>query len=694
MSAATDIYALGLILFEMLSGQPPFRSASPLESIMRRAREAPRPLAGEIAGVTPQVDAVIERALAFEAADRFASVGEMIAALEGPERRRSIPLPSRRVAIAVGVVALVAAGADGLRTAAAAAPRPRRRPVRWLDAAQQSLAEGASVRARNDAKRAVAEAPAFAPAHAALAEIAARARDARARQRGDCQRRRRRARSVRARGRPAGLRLGRPGTARARLRHRAGHFEARSAGPAPDRPLRLMTTARAYERCDRPDDADRTLKAAAELDARNPAVPLRRGRLLGRRGDVDGAMAAFALAESLFRDRNNLEGVAEVFASRGAVEADKNRLEEAEATLAKAAEFAATLGDTRQRIRVWLWQAVVRRKQNRLDEARALTTQAIDLASRTDLEAVALDGLFAAGNVHLTRQQLGDARALYERAMAIADANRHDAQRARARLSLASVYVRIMDPERALAAIADARPYYERIEHARNLGNADALEGQARLMRGEYAACVERFTAVIARARERKDAEGEAMGQENLASALTGAGRLRDAVVAYEAALRLREATKEPRRVFFARLNVADTLSRLGAFAEAEAMLPPLPVSREPAPELEAQRRLILAGHLLRRGHDAAALVEADRSRTLAAATPERKTRAAAAACVAAAHRGDHRTAAARCDEASAIAAPTTHTAVKLEVALASAEAASLKGDAVTGRAQVEDAAA
>ena len=582
------------------------------------------------------------------------------------------------------------AGAYGwLRGGAAPSPAA----LRWLDAAQQSLAEGAVVRARDDATRAVGEAPAFAPAHAALAEILLELEMP--------------GRANEAVVNSAVVAPDRSGLAADQQDYVSGvqallvrdcdvalrHFEARSAGPAPDRPLRLMTTARAYERCDRPDDADRTLKAAAELDARNPAVPLRRGRLLARRGDVDGAMAAFALAESLFRDRNNLEGVAEVFASRGAVEADKNRLEEAEATLAKAADFASTLGDTRQRIRVWLWQAVVRRKQNRLDEARALTTQAIDLASRTDLEAVALDGLFAAGNVHLTRQQLGDARALYERAMAIADSNRHDAQRARARLSLASVYVRVMEPERALAAIADARPYYERIKHARNLGNADALEGQARLMRGEYAACVERFTAVIARARERKDAEGEALGQENLASALTGAGRLRDAVVAYEAAVRLREATKEPRRVFFARLNAADTLSRLGAFAEAGAMLPSLPVSREPAPELEAQRRLILAGHLLRQGHDAAALVEADRARTLAAATPERRTRAAAAACVAAAHRGDHALAAARCEEASAIAAPTTHTAVKLDVALASAEAASLKVDAVTGRAQVEDAA-
>ena len=138
------------------------------------------------------------------------------------------------------------------------------------------------------------------------------------------------------------------------------------------------------------------------------------------------------------------------------------------------------------------------------------------------------------------------------------------------------------------------------------------------------------------------------------------------------AALRLREATKEPRPLFFARLNVVETLSKLGALAEADAMLPPSRAAerrRSWKPSADSS-----AAHLLRQGHDAAALVQADRSRTLAAATPERKMRVAAAV-PAAAYRGDHRTAAPRC-ERPATSRPVDHTA-ELEIALASAQAAS-----------------
>ena len=693
VAPATDIYALGLVLFEMLSGAPPFRSATTLESIMRRAREAPRRLHGEIAGVTLQVDAVIARALAFEPADRFATVADVIAALDGPPKpRTTIALPSRRVMVAAGVVGLALAG-TGMVYLWRSAPRgvPPAAAVQWLDATQRSLAEGAMVRARDDAKRAVAAAPAYAPAHAALAEtlleleMPGRATEAMLNA------------SVAAPDRsalPADQQDYVAGVQALLVRdcdRAMAHFEARSALPSQDRPLRLMTTARAYERCDRPKDADRTLKAAAELDPRNPAVPLRRARLLARDAKVDDAMAAFALAESLFRDRNNLEGVAEVFASRGAVEITGNRLEEADATLAKGAGIATSAGDVRQQIRIALWQAVLRRRQNRMSEAIALTTQATDLASRSDLEAVALDGLFAAGNVHMGVGQFEEARGLFARALTIAEANRHEAQRARGRLSLATAYVRLADPERALQAIADARPYFLRIGHRANMRIADTLEAQARMMRGEYALCIDLYTQQLAAAREARDIVGEARGQENLATALTAAGRLREAAAAYRAALRLREANRsEPRPLFYVRLNIVETLSKLGAFAEADAMLPSVPAAKEP--ELESRRASVIAAHLFRQGRYAPAATEADRAMRLAASLPERRMHVAVLACAIHAYRGAHPTAAQRCREASDILGTSGHAMLRLDIALTSAQAAVARRDAVAARAHVDEA--
>jgi predicted ATPase/tetratricopeptide (TPR) repeat protein/GNAT superfamily N-acetyltransferase len=80
---ATDIYALGLVLFEMVTGRLPFEGGSPLELATRRLFETP-PSAGSLA---PDLDVHWERAIArclrLAPEDRFASVAVVAQALDG-----------------------------------------------------------------------------------------------------------------------------------------------------------------------------------------------------------------------------------------------------------------------------------------------------------------------------------------------------------------------------------------------------------------------------------------------------------------------------------------------------------------------------------------------------------------------------------------------------------------------------------
>jgi len=90
---ATDIYALGLILYEMLSKRRPFETAgTALATVLVRRREPPRPL-HEVAPEAPAAwAAAIHRCLERAPARRFASAGEVIAALGDeppPTPRRS-----------------------------------------------------------------------------------------------------------------------------------------------------------------------------------------------------------------------------------------------------------------------------------------------------------------------------------------------------------------------------------------------------------------------------------------------------------------------------------------------------------------------------------------------------------------------------------------------------------------------------
>ena len=80
--ARADLYAVGVILYEMLGGSRPFVGASPEEIMQRALARPPRPLRALRDDVPPALDAVVLRALAKDPARRFESAGEMLVALD------------------------------------------------------------------------------------------------------------------------------------------------------------------------------------------------------------------------------------------------------------------------------------------------------------------------------------------------------------------------------------------------------------------------------------------------------------------------------------------------------------------------------------------------------------------------------------------------------------------------------------
>jgi hypothetical protein len=78
----TDVYALGLILFEMLTGRQVFAGDSAISIILKHVNELP-PLPSSLAThLTPQVDAVVSKALAKSPDDRFQTAGALAAVFQ------------------------------------------------------------------------------------------------------------------------------------------------------------------------------------------------------------------------------------------------------------------------------------------------------------------------------------------------------------------------------------------------------------------------------------------------------------------------------------------------------------------------------------------------------------------------------------------------------------------------------------
>ena len=126
LDGRSDLYTLGIVLYEMLTGTLPVKGESPVDYVRAHLVDAPTPFAEQGVAVPAHLDALVMKALAKKPADRFQSATEMRAAIAAARDRLREPAPKKGARLPLG---LIAGGAAFLLVVLAALWASRGTPV-------------------------------------------------------------------------------------------------------------------------------------------------------------------------------------------------------------------------------------------------------------------------------------------------------------------------------------------------------------------------------------------------------------------------------------------------------------------------------------------------------------------------------------------------------------------------------------
>src|SRR5262249_24057142 len=131
----TDIYSVGVILYELACGRVPFKADSAVQVLSAHITQQPDPpsRAAPARGIPPALDDVILKAMAKEPAQRYASMNELVAALQ------ELPLAAAPASLSSALAAVSQPRETSAQPVSVGAPS-QAMPQANLAASQQNLA--------------------------------------------------------------------------------------------------------------------------------------------------------------------------------------------------------------------------------------------------------------------------------------------------------------------------------------------------------------------------------------------------------------------------------------------------------------------------------------------------------------------------------------------------------------------------
>lgn len=568
VSPATDIYALGIVLYELVTGIKPYSADTPMVAAIRRARQPPPPSSLRHA-VPRQCDRIIDRCLAYEPGKRFQSAQEVARALNsGPlhieNLRRDWPW------LLWGAFALVfALLATGLFRfwQSRQIYRPTAEALRWYDTGVAALREGNNVRATRALQQAVASDNHFVMAHARLAEAwnnldfdgnaehemllaTPEGRQLRSLDRMYLD-------AIRAS-------ITKDSTAEVKL-----YRQILDRLPAAQKSPGYIDLGAAEERAADPTHALESYQRAAALDPDNAASYMHTAVLQSHLHHVADADRAFDRAQTLLSAEMNQEGLAELAYARGSAALDNGEAAEARQILKRSLEEAASIPSVQLQIRILNMLSAATARSDAA-EAATYAGQSIHLARENQLEAWAANGLVRLATAQMYQSHFQQAEDSVREAAQLAHETQQLRVEAMANFTLASLMNQVHRPDQVIAPAQSALDYYRKNGYFAQAAGASALLIRTERDKGQYQQALGDGKAFLEMAETSGNLELLNQAEQLVGTVYLAMEQYPDALVHFHKAEALAGA---PILKAYGAINTAEVLWRLGRYSESEEAL-------------------------------------------------------------------------------------------------------------------------
>jgi serine/threonine protein kinase len=564
-SFQSDIYALGAVAYEMVTGTLPFHGEPPLAAALLRAQRpipSPRSVASDLDARWANA---ILRALHPDPGRRFAEVREFPKALRGDPVTVSLPaLTRRRALVAACTAAALAGGGLAWRNWLHTRNLPGPEAAALYRQGVADIRAGAYYAATEALARAVSLAPNFSPARARLAESWLEL-------------------DLPEKALREFLPIGRQDKSSMPITDQLlisavdltitrefdqavlKYEEMRKLAGAAAGDLDI-DLGRAYEKANKSDLAMQSYLRAAKAPLHSAAAWLRLGVLYSIRNAVKESDAAFAEADRAYRQISNSEGTTELLLQQGVAANRAHRYPESADLLRRAIDHAHETGNLQQEISARLYLANTLYAAGDADAAQSLASQALATAQTHQMEELTIRGLYNLGAAYVRKGEYAGAEKYFQDGLALAQRTGAWRRAAFCQLHLASLYDSLDRPDAQIGAAKAALAYFQPNRWANETFQGLDLVGRGELHQQRFDAALVSFQNLLDEATKAHNRDFIASAEEDLGSLMSTQENYPQALVHYGELLK---SGPQGINAGYAFLHYAITLAVLGRAPEA-----------------------------------------------------------------------------------------------------------------------------